>query len=175
MTGEIFRNFLDNTLIEFLEDIPLLIRQNLWLQLDGAPAHFSAIVREILNENFQQRWIGRGGSIAWPPRSPDLNPLDFFLWGYVKSEVYKVPPTTRENMQLRIIQAFRPITPEMLVHVQRSFHERIPLCLQNAGSHFEQFLPTMYLLVIFYVLFSFVNFNVMFMRIWLSSLGKSVK
>jgi hypothetical protein len=30
------------------------------------------------------------GPIARPPRSPDLTPLDFFLWGYVKNTVYQV-------------------------------------------------------------------------------------
>ena len=35
------------------------------------------------------RWIGRGGTINWPPRSPDLTPLDFCLWGLMKSEVYR--------------------------------------------------------------------------------------
>ena len=27
------------------------------------------------------------GPVNWPPRSCDITPLDFFLWGYVKSEV----------------------------------------------------------------------------------------
>ncbi|EFN79901.1 hypothetical protein EAI_14953, partial [Harpegnathos saltator] len=39
---------------------------------DGAPAHFSRIAREYLNNNYINRWIGRGGPIAWPARSPDL-------------------------------------------------------------------------------------------------------
>ena len=26
--------------------------------------------------------------LAWPPRSPDATPRDFFLWGYVNDEVY---------------------------------------------------------------------------------------
>jgi hypothetical protein len=26
------------------------------------------------------RWISRGGPITWPPRSPDLTQLIFFLW-----------------------------------------------------------------------------------------------
>jgi hypothetical protein len=30
----------------------------------------------------------RGGQIFWPPRSSDLIPMDFFLWGYVKNIVY---------------------------------------------------------------------------------------
>lgn len=48
---------------------------------DGAPAHFSHNVRDYLKVTFQENGIGRGGHISWPPRSPDLNPCDFYLWG----------------------------------------------------------------------------------------------
>lgn len=50
----------------------------LFFQQDGAPPHFALSVRQWLNEWFPERWIGRGSSIPWAPRSPDLNPLDFF-------------------------------------------------------------------------------------------------
>jgi hypothetical protein len=43
---------------------------------------------ELLSATFPGRWIGRGGSILWPPRSPDLTPLDLLLCGYVKNYVY---------------------------------------------------------------------------------------
>jgi hypothetical protein len=33
-----------------------------------------------LDVKFPGRWIGRGGPIAWPPRSPDLTPLDIFFF-----------------------------------------------------------------------------------------------
>jgi hypothetical protein len=56
-------------------------------QLVGAPVHFVHIVHDYLNVNFPGRWVGRGGPIAWPPRSPDLTPLDVFLWGSVKDQV----------------------------------------------------------------------------------------
>ena len=55
---------------------------------DGAPPHFSCFVTDVLNERFPDAWIGRGGPIPWSPRSPDLSPLDFFLWGYIKNIVY---------------------------------------------------------------------------------------
>ena len=42
----------------------------MWLMQDGAPAHFSRIVREFLNNNYTNRWIGRRGPIAWPARGP---------------------------------------------------------------------------------------------------------
>ncbi|PNF20181.1 hypothetical protein B7P43_G16983 [Cryptotermes secundus] len=48
-------------------------------QQDGAPPHYLGEVREYLNTRFPGRWIGREAPIAWPPRSPGLTPLDFFL------------------------------------------------------------------------------------------------
>jgi len=38
----------------------------------------------------------------WPPRSLDLNPLNFYFWGYIKQKVYAEVPTTAENMKNRI-------------------------------------------------------------------------
>ena len=34
------------------------------------------------------RWIGRGGPTVWPPRSPDLTPMDYFLLGHIKALIY---------------------------------------------------------------------------------------
>ena len=50
-------------------------------QQDGAPAHFSLIVRYYINGTFPERWIGRGSQRLWAARCPDLTPLDFFLFG----------------------------------------------------------------------------------------------
>ncbi|XP_024869057.1 uncharacterized protein LOC112452865, partial [Temnothorax curvispinosus] len=54
--------------------------QNIWFQQDGAPPHYAVVVRQFLTDTFPNRWIGRRGEIEWPPRSPDLSPLDYFLW-----------------------------------------------------------------------------------------------
>jgi hypothetical protein len=48
-------------------------------QQDGAPPHWARIVREFLDMHFSGRWVGRDAPIPWPPRSPDIMPLDFFL------------------------------------------------------------------------------------------------
>ncbi|GBN27178.1 hypothetical protein AVEN_46569-1 [Araneus ventricosus] len=63
-------------------------------QQDGAPPHWGMIVRDFLDENFPDRWCGRSGPIPWPPRSPDITPLDFFLWGFsiVKSSLSRPEP-----------------------------------------------------------------------------------
>jgi hypothetical protein len=54
---------------------------------DGAPPHFHRNVTTFLDETFPGRWVGRRGPTAWPPRSPDLTPLDFFAWGCIKDVV----------------------------------------------------------------------------------------
>jgi hypothetical protein len=45
--------------------------------------HCSHIARECLNVKLPGRRIGRGETIGWPPRSPDLMPLDldFLFFG----------------------------------------------------------------------------------------------
>ena len=69
------------------------------------------------------------GPTAWPPRSPDLTIMDFFVWGMVKSDVYRFEATTKENMMERIQQSFRRITPAMLREVRASLSRRFNLCL----------------------------------------------
>jgi hypothetical protein len=56
-----------------------------WLQQNGEPPNFGKIVHRFLNEPFRNKWIGRGGFLTWPPRSPYLTPLGFFLWAYVRN------------------------------------------------------------------------------------------
>ena len=60
-------------------------------QQDGAPHLFALHIRDHLDDFFPQRWIGRGGTTAWPPGSPDLTPMVFFYWGYIKDIAYCTP------------------------------------------------------------------------------------
>lgn len=48
------------------------------LQHDGATPHFAVKVRNYVDKTFPT-CIGRGTRLAWPARSPDLTPMDFFL------------------------------------------------------------------------------------------------
>ncbi|KMQ82561.1 transposable element tc3 transposase, partial [Lasius niger] len=109
LNGQNYVGFLREELGPFLENVPLIIRQNMWFMHDGAPAHFSRVARDHLNRNYGQRWIGRGGPVAWPPRSPDINPLDFYLWGHVKSIVYRNAPNNIADLRQRIIHGFEEI------------------------------------------------------------------
>ncbi|GFX11886.1 transposable element Tc3 transposase [Trichonephila clavipes] len=68
--------------------------QELWFQQDGATCHTARDTIDLLKDTFGDRLISRFGPVNWPPRSCDLTPLDYFLWGYVKSLVYADKPQT---------------------------------------------------------------------------------
>ncbi|EZA47915.1 hypothetical protein X777_15034, partial [Ooceraea biroi] len=130
----------EDHLPQLLEDVDLHTRQRMRIQLDGAPPHYAVIVRNFLNQEYNNRWIGRGGPVAWPPRSPDLTSPDFFLWGYIKNVVYEHVPTTRENMMERIRTACVNIQRAVLLKTVRNFQNRLALCIQGNGDNFEQFI-----------------------------------
>src|SRR5436190_4754 len=136
---EIYVNFLENELPALLEDVPLRDKVELIFQHDGAPAHFSRQVRRFLDAHYPERWIGRGGPIIWPARSPDLNVLDYFVWGHIKDLVEHRRDSTEAEMREAILAAFDTITPEMAYRATRNIVRRAELCSQEQGRHFEQY------------------------------------
>ena len=63
-----------------------------YFQQDGAPAHKHKEVQQWLTAKLGPKFLDK---TMWPPRSPDLNPCDYFLWGYLKDKVYaKIPETS---------------------------------------------------------------------------------
>lgn len=140
LNGQSFLQFLNNELLDAMDDIPLHLRREIYFQLDGCPAHYFRGVRNWLNTNYPNRWIGRGGPMAWPPRSPDITPLDFFVWGYIKSQVYATPVASREDLIQRIENVSRTITQDHLSNMRQSITRRCQLCIAQNGHEFEQLL-----------------------------------
>jgi len=61
--GETCAEFLVTQILILLENVSLRARETLIFQHDGVLVHFSRRVREILNERFPDRWMGRVGPI----------------------------------------------------------------------------------------------------------------
>jgi hypothetical protein len=91
---------MENSMPDFLANVPLIFYRELHFMHDGAPAHFSLSAHRYLNRKLPGQWIGRGGPIVWPSRSSDLNTLDFFLSGHLKSLVYLSPVDDVETPKL---------------------------------------------------------------------------
>ena len=144
LTGNTYEAFLRNELPGLLEDIPLTIRSQMYryYQHDGAPPHYTRHVREFLNESFPNRWLGHGGPVAWPPRSPDLTPLYYYLWGHMKTLVYETKVDSRAALRCRIFAAAEQIRnhPHNIATASGSLLIRAENCIATGGGHFEQLL-----------------------------------
>lgn len=126
---------------DMLDNLPLGDRRNIYFMQDGCGPHNAALIRNYLNERFPRRWFGTHGPIRWPPRSPCLNPMDYFVWGYIKNKVYYDGiPNDLNQLRDRIINAFNNITPQMVSASIAQMTDRIDLCIQEEGGHFEQLL-----------------------------------
>jgi hypothetical protein len=67
-----------------------------------------------LDATFPNKWIGKDDPTPWPPLSPDITLLDFFLWGYVKDKMFSTPVPDITNLKARRTDAFATITVDML-------------------------------------------------------------
>ena len=137
LTGSAYLAMIQERLTEYLENLSLPRLSNVFFQQDGAPPHNTRAVSEWLNETLPFHWIGRNGPIRWPPRSPDLTPLDFFLWGYIKKRVYLPKATNLDELKLSITRVCQQIPKEMLRAVQRNQVKRINACFDCGGDVFE--------------------------------------
>ena len=108
-----------------------------WFQQDGATCHTAAATLKLLKEAFGTRILSRSSNFAWPPRSPDLTPPDFFLWGYLKSRVYETRPRDLEELKTRIREEFSKISTATLKKVYQNFVKRLKDCLAQKGRHLK--------------------------------------
>ena len=73
-----------------------------------------------------------------PPRSPDLNPCDYFLWGYLKSKVYKPLPKTLDDLKENITREIQKINTSVLESTFLNFTKRCHLLIEKNGGHIDK-------------------------------------
>ncbi|GFV56971.1 hypothetical protein TNCV_1678521 [Trichonephila clavipes] len=117
--------------------------QELWFQQDGATCHTARATIDLLKDTFGDRLISRFGPVNWPPRSCDLTPLDYFLWGYVKSLVYADKPQTLDHLEDNIRRVIADIRPQMLEKVIGNWTSRLDYIRANRGSPMPEIIFTM--------------------------------
>ncbi len=113
--------------------------RHLWWAQDGAPAHRLIAVRNRLQELFAHRVIAMHHDVEWPPRSPDLTPCDFFLWGHLKNEVYSTPPHDIADLRARIEHEITVLRedPAIVRRAVNDMSRRCALCVDREGGHVE--------------------------------------
>ncbi|KAK9893088.1 hypothetical protein WA026_023655 [Henosepilachna vigintioctopunctata] len=77
---------------DYVENLHIIYHQH-----DEVPPHNVILINNHLRDLFYDQWIAEKRSHLWPPRSPDLSVLDYFIWGTVKNEVFNTAATTVED------------------------------------------------------------------------------
>lgn len=116
------------------------IASKIMFQQDGAPPHYSLMARNWLNQHLPGRWIGRRGPIEWAARSPDLTPLDFYLWGFVKQKVYQKHHKDLNQLKISITNVIDSIPKDVTKRVFSNISKRLNLVIEKKGAHIEQYL-----------------------------------
>ncbi|GFT73083.1 uncharacterized protein TNCV_4309741 [Trichonephila clavipes] len=107
----------------------------LWFQQqDGATCHTARATIDLLKDTFGDRLISRFGPVNWPPRSCDLTPLDYFLWGYVKSLVYADKPQTLDHLEDNILPCYCRYTATNVGKSHRKLTSRLTTSEPSRGS-----------------------------------------
>jgi hypothetical protein len=102
ITGDSCLDILEDYAFPQIDNIEREKGVSVIFQQAAAPPHYSLSVREALNNRFPGGWIGRNGSVLWPPRSPDIKPMDFFFWSYLKNIVYAEKIRDMHHLKERI-------------------------------------------------------------------------
>ena len=79
----------------------------------------------------------RGNATDFPSRSPDLTPLDFYLWGILKNTVYATKPQALKKLRDQVENAINDIPLAPIQTVYRSVRRRCCECTVAEGGHFE--------------------------------------
>ncbi|KFM74594.1 hypothetical protein X975_20604, partial [Stegodyphus mimosarum] len=137
VTGKRYEALLRNHVLPTLQQRQCVDR-TIFMQ-DGAPPHIATLVKQLLISHFgDDRIISRHFPTAWPPRSPDLNPCDFWLWGYLKNVVYSGRIANLADLKTSIMHHIHSISTDTLRSVVEPAVLLFQLAAEQGGEHIEQ-------------------------------------
>ena len=142
----------ENYLADFFVDEDFGFEKDVdFFQQDGAPAHRALetlyYLQEFCGDLVMAQDFSKITSTSpipeWTPRSPDLNPLDYFFWGYLKQCLNKLDggwPRSEETMKEAIELICEEMPQDMINNAILDFPKRCKNCLDRSGGHFEHLL-----------------------------------
>ena len=111
---------------------------NIWFQEDSATCYTAEATLDALRPVFEDCIISRRADVGWPPRSCDLTPLDYYLWGAVKDKCYADKPETIDALKDNIHEAIGKIQLHTSDNVLKNWTDRVGHCVARPGSHWNE-------------------------------------
>ena len=126
--GDRYRATLNEFLFTKIEEEDI---RNIWFQQVGATCHTAETTLDVLRHVFEDRIISRRADVVWPPRSCDLTPLGYYLWGAVKDKCYADKPETIDALKDNICEAIGEIQLQTNDNVLKNWIDRVQLYFNN--------------------------------------------
>ena len=104
-------------------------------QQDDATSHITTKTLNLLRTKFSDPIISHNSAINWPSRSCDLTPLDYFLSGYVKDQIYADNPQSIDALKANIRRVISDIEPQLCNNAIQSCVEKINVCKRGHRGH----------------------------------------
>jgi len=76
----------------------------------------------------------------WPPNSPDLNPVDYRVWGVLQERVYRENVRTLDELRQRITEERERMDQRIIDNAVKQWRQRLRACVSANGGHFEHLL-----------------------------------
>ena len=135
INGDRYRAMLNEFLLTKIEEEDI---GNIWFQQDGATFYTAEATLYVLRPIFEDRNISRRADVVWPPRSCDLKPLDYYLWGAVRDKCYADKPETIHNLKDNIREAIGEIHLHIVDNVVKNWSDRVGYCMASRDSHLNE-------------------------------------
>jgi len=127
--------YMTNLLPKLIEDCTEVAPRDFIFQQDSAPAHAARKTQEWLEQNTPD-FITKD---EWPPNSPDLNPLDYHVWGAMleRYRVHKPKPRNKAELKAVLEVIWADLPQEPIDKAILAFRKRLRACVKADGGHFE--------------------------------------
>ena len=76
----------------------------------------------------------------WPPHSPDLNPLDYVMWGAIEAIVWQNKIQTMDELKTAIVRVWEEFPQATINRSLDSFRKRLKLVVEADGGNIERYL-----------------------------------
>jgi hypothetical protein len=131
VNGQYYREFLLSD--QLLPAIRRIAGDVYTFQQDSAPAHRARETIALL----QRETPDFISPELWPPNSPDLNPVDYRIWGILQERVYQKSVKNVDELKLRLIEAWSGIQQSVIDQAIDQWRVRLNACVKAEGQHFE--------------------------------------
>ena len=128
---------LEEKVLPALRKIESFNEGTLFWQQARALSHWFRRARDFLDLHFGSQWTGRGGPVAWPPRSPDLTPCDYHLWSHIRHLVFRETARNIDHLKERFQSTVMEIDNDCRKTAIANFSLRMRHRAERRGDHVE--------------------------------------